>query len=364
MLDSLRVRLTLWYVVMLALLLSAAGGGAFVLVRHEVYEKTDLILKAICTFTLSLMKEELNQGQPLETAARKAVNSLELSFYSDFDLAIFDENGGLLARKGPVKADAFHRVKSASLPEGSFEVRTLQFPDERQPSRLVSVRLHLQPGDQIYTVVAYRGLGASFEEANTGRTILFAAVPLGLCFAGFGGWFLARKNLAPVLQMSRQAHRIGVENLDERLEVVNPRDELGQLATTFNSLLSRLNSAFAFQRQFMTDASHELRTPVSVIRTSTSVTLQTSHRSEDEYRSALTIIDEQVRRLARIVEDMFKLARADAGRLTLRWHPFYLDEILTEAVRAAAVLGIQKRCHFTCGETDGVFLLRRRGVGA
>ncbi|HKE23198.1 MAG TPA: HAMP domain-containing protein [Bryobacteraceae bacterium] len=65
------------------------------------------------------------------------------------------------------------------------------------------------------------------------------------------GWFLARKSLAPVLAMSRQAHRIGVENLDEQLPVANPRDELGRLAATFNELLPRLSGAFHIQRRFM-----------------------------------------------------------------------------------------------------------------
>jgi two-component system, OmpR family, sensor kinase len=177
----------------------------------------------------------------------------------------------------------------------------------------------------------------------TDRRLLAIVVLAGLLLAGFGGWFLARKSLAPVLAMSEQAHRIGAENLDQRLPVGNPRDELGKLANTFNNLLSRLSAAFSFQRQFMADASHELRTPVSVIRTATSVTLEKEQRSEEEYRGALVIIDEQVRRLTRIVEDMFRLARADAGCLTLRRQSFYLDELLAETARAARVLGASRK---------------------
>jgi len=172
--------------------------------------------------------------------------------------------------------------------------------------------------------------------------ILSIAVPLGLLLAGLGGWFLARKSLAPVLAMSEQAHRIGAQDLDQRLPVVNPRDELGRLAATFNDLLSRLSSTFALQRQLMADASHELRTPVSVIRTATSVTLEQKERSQEEYRNALTMVDEQGRRLTRIVDDMFKLARADAGRLALQQRAFYLDELLTETVRAAGILAESK----------------------
>ncbi|HXG68451.1 MAG TPA: ATP-binding protein, partial [Blastocatellia bacterium] len=130
--------------------------------------------------------------------------------------------------------------------------------------------------------------------------------------------------------------------LGQRLPVANPRDELGRLATTFNELLARLNAAFAQQRQFMADASHELRTPLSVMRTAAEVTLEQPHREEKEYRDAVKMIDEQTRRLTRIVEDMFTLARADAGRYPLRQSSFYLDELLAETARAGGVLAANK----------------------
>jgi signal transduction histidine kinase len=160
--------------------------------------------------------------------------------------------------------------------------------------------------------------------------------------AGFLGWFLARKSLAPVVAMSEHARRIGAENLEERLPVANPRDELGRLALTFNELLSRLSAAFSQQRQFMADASHELRTPVSVIQTATSVALDIEHRDESEYRSVISTIDRQVRRLGRIVEDLFRMARADSGRYVLQPRDFYLDELLIETAQAAAVLASPK----------------------
>jgi hypothetical protein len=142
--------------------------------------------------------------------------------------------------------------------------------------------------------------------------------------------------------MSDAARRIGAENLEQRLPVANPRDELGQLAVTFNELLSRLNAAFAQQRRFMADASHELRTPLSVMNTTAQVTLEKARRDESEYRDAIAIMAEQTRRLACIVEDMFTLARVDAGRRKLHETSFYLDELIAETVRAARVLAVRK----------------------
>jgi signal transduction histidine kinase len=138
--------------------------------------------------------------------------------------------------------------------------------------------------------------------------------------------------------MAERARQIGGEDLSGRLPVVNPRDELGRLAATFNELLARLESAMHQQRQFMADASHELRTPVTTTRTAANVALQQPHRDEEDYRKTLGIIEQQAMRLSRIVDDMFTLARADAGTYPVRMQPMYLDEVIEDVAAAARVV--------------------------
>jgi two-component system OmpR family sensor kinase len=142
--------------------------------------------------------------------------------------------------------------------------------------------------------------------------------------------------------MAERARKIGVEDLSLRLPIANPNDELGQLAATFNELLARLEASLNLQRQFMADASHELRTPVTTTRTAATVALQQPHRDESDYREALVIIEQQAARLSRIVEDMFTLARADAGNYPVRRDAMYLDEVIDEVVRAARVVASTK----------------------
>jgi len=113
-------------------------------------------------------------------------------------------------------------------------------------------------------------------------------------------------------------------------------------ANQANDLLARLNSALAQQRRFMADASHELRTPVSVVRTAADVTLSKATRSEDEYRDTMRIVGEQATRLSRMVEDMFLLARADAGQRHVMPAEFYLDEVVLECVRSTQLLAQSK----------------------
>ena len=340
MFDSVRVRLTLWHVAVLALLLGTLSAGLYALLRQNFFDRADGILKSVCSATVSILGKELSESGLDELAARDAVKTLN---FTDHTLAIFDAHGDLLAEKPAGASDRIAPPRGDLLPDGDVYLATVRATGgEGELRRVAALRVTLQPVGRTYIIVTSRSLTPLLGELDTDRLILSIAVPLGLLLAGLGGWFLARKSLSPVLAMSEQAHRIGAENLDQRLPVINARDELGRLAGTFNDLLSRLSAAFGVQRQFMADASHELRTPVSVIRTATSVTLEKERRNEEEYRGALAIIDAQSRRLTRIVDDMFKLARADAGRLALNQHVFYLDELLSEMGRAAAVLGASK----------------------
>jgi signal transduction histidine kinase len=148
--------------------------------------------------------------------------------------------------------------------------------------------------------------------------------------------------LRPFSTMASYAAAISADSLEWRLNAPSNTDELGQLARAFNDLLARLGAASRTQRQFMADASHELRTPVSVIQTATEVTLNQPTRQEADYREALTIIGEQIARLSRVVQDMFVLARADADGYQVPMRRLYVDEVVAEAVRAATVVATAK----------------------
>ena len=148
--------------------------------------------------------------------------------------------------------------------------------------------------------------------------------------------------------MSATAARMSATNLHERLPVDNARDELGQLAGVFNALLARLDESFTQQQRFMADASHELRTPVAIVRGEAEVALSQALRPSEEYRESLAIVQDEGRRLTRIVEDLFLLARADAGQLPLHLTDFYFDELAAECVRAVRTLAARRDLSVEC----------------
>ena len=341
--DSLRARLTIFWVVVLAVALSVVGGLIYALLARALYARIDDNLRAALQVTATSLTNDLGEGQDVEDAARST--AAELSSRQQF-VAIYDDTGRLLAEGGrdddlrivlPPVTELSETTAGSDGPAPAL-VTVIESDDDDDRHRLAMQRVRIADAGVIYVVVVGSSLESTDEELESLRRIVAYVVPVTLVLAAVGGWFLVRRGLSPVGSMAARARRLGANDLAKRLQVVNPRDELGQLALAFNELLDRLEASLTHQRQFMADASHELRTPVTVARTAAAVALQRSQRDEAEYRDALAIIEQQTTRLSRIVEDMFTLARADAGRYPMHRTLMYLDEVVDDVVRAARVI--------------------------
>ncbi len=183
------------------------------------------------------------------------------------------------------------------------------------------------------------------------RKAILLVLPLVLALAGLGGWLLATRALAPLRTIAAQAARITGSSLHTRLDPGRATDELGVLVDSFNDLLSRLDQSFEVMRRFVADASHELRTPVSIIRGEADVALSRD-RSAAEYRASLEGILEESRRLSRLIEDLLNLARADAGQVRLETHEFYLNELVAECCRSVRPLAAARGLRLECRAGD------------
>jgi heavy metal sensor kinase len=159
--------------------------------------------------------------------------------------------------------------------------------------------------------------------------IMASVLPFGLLLAGGGGWLLARRALKPVDRMTRTAQRISGEHLNERLQETDSDDELDRLAKTLNDMLGRLDGAFHQMRQFSADASHELQTPLTILKGELEVALRLQ-RSPEEYQRVLKSGLEEIDRINHLVEGLLLLARADAGVLRLDLRPVELKTLLQE----------------------------------
>ena len=337
MFSSVRVRLTLWYVLVFGVLLTGFSLSVYFMLSNEVYERVDRSLAKAARITGTLFQAETAEtGEDAVSGAAEALSELR---QPDVYAAIY-EGERLLASDYPDGENPVISDESLSLARAADHAvfKTIQgFGDEgaRQALLFVEAKEH-----QYYVVIA-EPLHAYSEQLESIARIFGFAVPAALLVAGFGGFLVARKSLAPVVALSDQAERMGAKNLKERLEVRQPNDELGRLAGVLNGLLARLDHSFESMRSFTADAAHELRTPLSIIRGEADVALS-QDRGATEYKEALLIIQDEARRLSRLVDDMLALARADAGQRPLEIRELYLNDLAEECCRAAQVLALQK----------------------
>jgi heavy metal sensor kinase len=353
MLDSVRARLTAWYSLALALVLILLAVLTFVVYQRNSAQRTDSNLVELADAFATTFSAELadqTNPDPVKEAAHEAL--VEHRF-RDTIFVILDTNGAVVASTLDLPAASLspEPITPDILDSKSFRELPVDSDPARRHMRTLRAsrgvfRAYARPviaGGRNYKLVVLQSLHAQHEMMEDIRNTFFWAIPMALLVAGVGGYFLARKSLAPVAAMAAQARGMGAANLHDRLAVLNARDELGQLAVTFNQLLDRLEESFERQRRFMSDASHELRTPVAILHGETEVTLSRADRTPEEYRETLGILKDESQRLARIVEDLFTLTRADAGQYPLQFQQAYLDELAADVMRRARSLAMAKK---------------------
>jgi heavy metal sensor kinase len=360
----MRAQLTLWYTGVLALVLIIFAVATYAYLARAARGRTDQSLADTANSLVSNFTAETeDEDQSADEAAVEAARAFQ---FNDRQAILLDDSGRVIAATNPpanvTGKHAWPPTQALLQSIGGLleEARRLGHAYATLPNHREGIRAYASstqnPG-HAYTVVIAQSLHEQDETLGQARRAFYIAVPLALIFASLGGYFLARKSLAPVVAMGTRAARIGAANLGERLPVSNERSELGRLAQIFNELLARLDLSFEQQRRFMADASHELRTPVAIVCGESEVALSQTLRSAEEYRESLAILHDEGRRLTRIVEDLFLLARADAGQYRPSFTPFYLDETVGECVRAVRSLATQRglELHYQPAEDELLF---------
>ncbi|MDQ6803192.1 MAG: ATP-binding protein [Acidobacteriota bacterium] len=329
MFHSVRARLTLWYTAILALVLVTFSVISYALLARTIRAATD---SSLADTAHEFAAAFSNEGSGAD---------VHLDFrFSDREIFVFTPSGQIITSTRSRMTGTERQQLAKVVARGFQGFRTNG-----------GVRIYATPINVIgnhYTVVVAQSLDQQNDRLEGAAQAVFFGIPLALLLAAGGGYIMARKSLAPVTKMSLEARHIGAETLDERIAVVNERDELGFLAMTLNDLLERLQRAFASQRRFMADASHELRTPISILQGEADVALSRPDRSAADYRTSIEIMGKAALKLTRIVQDLFLLARTDAGTYPISKSRFYLDEVVAECVRVMRSVAVAKRIELTC----------------
>lgn len=319
---SVGARLTLWYLVIFAAAQAVFGFGMWFILRQSFRQIADEELRGqVDDLTKFLQAQKKNA-----TVAKlqEEVSEAYIIEHSGDFLQILDGEGNWIFRADALRRSFFVAPDPSSVESASFSDR--QF--NGGSFRFLTVRV--EANGRVYTVQTGVPMDRMVRTLSVFRRYLLMFAPLLLLAAATGGFWLSRRALSPVDSLTRAAASISGHNLSHRLDVPQTKDELQRLAETLNQMLARIENAFLRITQFTADASHELRTPISLIRAEAEIILRKT-RKEDEYRSALRHILLEAERTTTMVEELLSLARADSGGESLHLVLVDLGSLIKEA---------------------------------
>ena len=231
---------------------------------------------------------------------------------------IFDAHGNPIASSRNIPTEHLNSRIFYDVKKGADHFENAYLDVNEKPSLFRIITTPVMENKRLsYIVQVASPLAQLHAVLRNLRFSLLFLLPLTVILTGLSGVFLVQLTLKPVDQMIETIHQITAENLKLRLKIPGTKDEIESLAKTFNQMIARLDEAFTTQRQFMEDISHELKTPLSVLKGELEVTLKRI-RSTQEYETALHSSLEEVNHLAGIVENLLTLARFDAKTTTLQ----------------------------------------------
>jgi heavy metal sensor kinase len=341
MIKSFRLQITAWYLLLFTVLFAAFSLFLYGVLARDLSRRLDQSLSSTARTAAGLFGDELTELKgDAPAAAAEAISELGLRGMS---IAVFDGEK-LLASSTPLENREWFDM-AARAAGGAPEFHATIASYGKSGARVVAYPFPAR--SRRFVLLAAEPLDSNLAELAFVRHLLYIAFPLVVLIAGIGGFLLATRSLAPVRAMADQARHITDKNLNTRLDIGAAHQELQVLTDSFNELLSRLDQSFETMRRFVADASHELRTPLSVIRGEADVALA-QDRSSGEYRESLAIIQDEARRLSRLVEDLLNLARADAGHANLRVEEFYLNDLLDECCRSLEAAAGARQIDLEC----------------
>lgn len=318
---NIRWTMTLWYGGVLAVVLTIFGTVVFVMMRYHLLQRIDQGLSEELADVLSEVKRASTSEDLRDWLDRR------FAAHAGFDFQITRLNGErffynprLADKAWPLPA----RNADSSVP--SFETIPVE---PKGQWRIVHVRV--EGPDSPMTIQIGRSLAAFEHESRELLTTFLLAGPLTLLAAIGGGYFLAGRLLQPVQAMTKSAQQISADRLNERIPVINPNDELGELAGTLNEMIERLERSFTEMQRFTADAAHELRTPLAIIRSEAEIALRLP-RSSEEYCGVLENLLEDTQRLSTMADQLLFLSRQDTGLSPKVRENVVLDELLREVI--------------------------------
>jgi len=332
--HNVRVRLTLWYVTAMLVVLAVYAAVVFWFVRGNASETLDSRIRSDFQWAAAMVDQTPEGGI--------AWSYDDITEEESFWFQVWSPEGALLFQNVEARNSPLPRSRELAL-QTDDGIVAVEHPVA--PVRVLTRRGRI--GDTPVVIQVARSERAMRDEIGQLTLILTLGLPLAVAIAGLGGYTLARRALLPIERMTGRARTITADRLHDRLPVHNPDDEMGRLATVFNQTLARLEESFEQMRRFTADVSHQLRTPLTAIRSVGEVGLR-ERRDEVDYRSIIGSMLEEADRLASLVDRLLMLSRAETGEARVSVAAFDLYDLAQEVAAHLEVLAEEKRQTIVC----------------
>jgi len=322
---SIRIKLTLWYTGLLTLTCLLLGGLSYGLLTYSLSRDIDYALRGIADVLETTVKPRNDTMHPAE------IDDMFRQFFGFSPLERRIDFFNLTGRRQPEQnrqASGLEIPLSNSALEaaaGGQRVFETIRGENRPPMRVMTTPV-IDDGRVVNVVRVAMSLENMQETKRRFLVIVAGLLPVMLLLSGGGGWLLAGRVLRPIDTMTRSANKISAEHLNQRLTVSGNGDELDRLARTINAMLDRIDDSVQEMRRFSTDASHELQTPLTILKGEMEVALL-KPRSPATYQQVLHSSLEEIERINRLVEGLLLLARADVGLLKLDLEPVDMAQL-------------------------------------
>ncbi|MBE2266662.1 MAG: HAMP domain-containing protein [Anaerolinea sp.] len=338
--NTLRTRLTLWYVALLAV--TVLGFCLYLQFELELSlaNQVDASLQVAASQLLVDVDDSVDPPM-LRPMSESAVNQL---MQSRFAMRLVNESGEVVAEVG-----VFPQGVTVTPNASGFETVNV----EGTTWRIFSQRVETETQRFDAWLHMAQSLNLVYDTRRSVFNIILIGVPIVLIVAGLGGTFMATRALRPVDAITRTVQAINATDMTQRIPLPESADEIGRLTATLNSMLDRLQSGFEKERRFTADASHELRTPLTAIKGQIGVTLS-RERSPAEYETTLHQIQLETDRLIRLANDLLFLTRLDGAPVYAVPEHIDLSDLLGAAVDQICVIAAEKRITVTTDTPDSL----------
>ena len=351
---SIRLKLTFWYTGLLTLTCLLLGTLSYSLLAYSLNRDIDYALRGISDVLATTVQRRSDAmiSAEIDDIFRQFFGFSPLERHIDFFNLSGQRQRGQSKEKSLLEVPLSESALKAAA-EGQQVYETIR--GEESPALRVLTTPVLDNGRVINVVRVGMSLENMHETKKRFLLIMAGLLPITLLLSGGGGWLLAGRALRPIDSMTRSANRISAEHLSQRLGVSGSDDELDRLAKTINDMLDRIDGAVQEMRRFSADASHELQTPLTILKGEIEVALL-KQRSPSEYQQVLNSSLEEIDRINKLVEGLLLLARADVGALKLDLQPVDMAQLCRQLCNQLQPLARQHEIELSLGALNSVVI--------